>query len=59
MILAKKTGWLISCVLVKEDKHTTTIKPYDQKSNITVDKSDERSKVFDNVYKAIDWIKGE
>jgi hypothetical protein len=38
MILAKKDDWLISCELIKENNHTTTIKPYDQKSNITVDK---------------------
>ena len=59
MILARKTGLLISCVLVSEDKTTITVKPYDKKSNIIVDKHNENSKIFNEVYEAITWIEGE
>lgn len=59
MILARNTGVLISCEFISEDKTTITVKPYDQKSNITVDKDNEKSKIFNDVYEAITWIEGE
>lgn len=56
MILATKSGWLIACEFISETDKTVTVKPFDSKHTRKVSKSSKTEKLFDDVYKARNWI---
>lgn len=57
MILATKTGWLISVDLVRETDKAFIVKARDEKKERRVSKDDERQKLFHNVAQAEIWMR--
>ncbi len=59
MILATKSGWLISCELVRETPKAAYVKARDENKERRIPKNSETSKLFDCVKKAEKWIKAK
>lgn len=56
MILAKKNGWMIMGDVVNETEYGYTFKPVDSQVPVLIPKTSTTSKIFDDVYKAEQWI---
>lgn len=60
-ILARKSGWLISCEILKKMENSTKVRTRDTKVTILVKNSDTGQKLFDGdgaVEAAEHWING-
>jgi hypothetical protein len=55
-ILARKTGWFISCTVLKQGDKYTSVQMADTKKKVRVCHDDSTQKVFTNVYDAEVWI---
>ena len=57
MILATKSGWLISCTLVRESPKALYVIARDENKVRRIPKASETHKLFDCVKRAEKWIR--
>jgi len=55
-ILAKKSGWLIGVLVVRETAKATIVKAWDEKRERRIPKDDENQKLFECTDAAQKWI---
>lgn len=56
MILATKSGWLISCKVLRETKRAHIVKYIDDSRERRIPKGAKDRKLFDSVDSAEEWI---
>lgn len=58
MIIARKSGLMITAQLIAENDTHYILQPFDQKSTIKVEKDSDKEKLFESAWEAVDWIEG-
>lgn len=55
-ILAKKSGWMIGVIVLRETAKATIVKAWDTKREMRIPKDDENQKLFECTTEAEKWI---
>ena len=55
-ILAKKSGWMIGVLVLRENEKATIVKTWDTKRELRIPKDDLRQKLFECTDAAQKWI---
>ncbi len=56
-ILAKKSGWMIGVLVLRETEKATIVKAWDTKRELRIPKDDEKQKLFECTGEAESWIR--